>query len=250
VIDTIMRAYFLSDEERGKKDDDHKHHRHASGSTTWQPARSPRRKLLKRALLAGLLVVFVILFIRNIPTRPGAHPGMRRPAWKEAHAQALGNGQPLRGSDLSGPRPPTAPQPHQAEHVDQGVQATTGTSTASGDEERNAPPPPGAVIAERSYNGPLKFAKLAVSLKAIGATNGNANFNKNILFAVSSLKSAATLIPMACEMGLELRSYVHVAIMGRSEIHLKDLMKINGADEGCSLIYHDIDRVSHGDGDV
>lgn len=233
-----MRAYFLSDEERGKKDDDHKHHRHPSGGAAWQPARSPRRKLLKRVLLAGLIVGVIILFIHNIPTRSGAHPGMRRPAWKEAHKQVSGNGLPPRGGDPSRPRPPTAQQPHQAGHVDQGAQATTGTPTASGDEVGNALPLPGAVVAERSYNGPLKFTKLAVSLKAIGATNGNANFNKNILFAVSSLKSAATLIPMACEMGLELRSYVHVAIMGRSDIHLKDLMKINGADEGCSLIYH------------
>ncbi|KAH7030833.1 uncharacterized protein B0I36DRAFT_431083 [Microdochium trichocladiopsis] len=239
-----MRTYFLSDEELGKKDDDHKHHkhsRHASGGGSWQPARSPRRRLLKRALLAGMLVGFIIFFIHNIPDMGGAHPAMRRPNWRDPKQAAAGKGKPLAGNNPSRPRPPSSQQPHQVQHVgdEQAVPSEGDRSTLAGKDGENSPLTPGPGLEERNYNGPLRFAKLAVSLRGIGATKGNLPDNKNVLFAVSSLKSAATLIPMACEMGLELRSYVHVAIMGRSDIHLTELKKINGADESCSLIYHD-----------
>ncbi|KXJ92173.1 hypothetical protein Micbo1qcDRAFT_233477 [Microdochium bolleyi] len=237
-----MRSYFLSDEELGKKDDDHKHHKHAGPSpASWQPARSPRRRLLKRVLIAGVFVGLVFLFIHNMPAQLGPSPGMRRPSYRE---QQMGAGSAKRPLDNNG-RPNSQSSPSQvAQDVEQIGKAQQEQSTPqkpsltseNGDEPLSAP---GTARDTRSYNGPLKFPSLAISLKAIGATKGNVPINKNVLFAVSSLKSAATLLPMACEMAAELRSYVHVAIMGRSDIHLHELKSINGVDEGCSLIFHD-----------
>ncbi|KAF7521932.1 hypothetical protein G7054_g12281 [Neopestalotiopsis clavispora] len=63
--------------------------------------------------------------------------------------------------------------------------------------------------------------------------------NRNILFAASSLKSAATLLPVACQMGQESRNYVHFALISRSDIDMEELQKINGIDEGCQIIFHD-----------
>lgn len=62
--------------------------------------------------------------------------------------------------------------------------------------------------------------------------------NKNVLFAASSLKSAAALLPIACQMGTELRSYVHFALMSRSEIGLNELRAVNGVDDSCHIIFH------------
>jgi hypothetical protein len=62
--------------------------------------------------------------------------------------------------------------------------------------------------------------------------------NKNVLFAAASLKSAALLLPLACDMGNELRNYVHFALFGGSEITLEDLRFINGLDASCQVIFH------------
>jgi hypothetical protein len=76
-----------------------------------------------------------------------------------------------------------------------------------------------------------------MSLQAVTNTRGGL-YNKHILFSAASLRSAATLLPIACRMGSELRSYVHFALMGRSEIGLDDLRAVNGVDESCNIIFH------------
>jgi hypothetical protein len=62
--------------------------------------------------------------------------------------------------------------------------------------------------------------------------------NKNVLFAAASLKSAALLLPLACDMGNELRNYVHFALFGGSEITVENLRSINGLDTSCQVIFH------------
>ncbi|KAJ2973102.1 hypothetical protein NUW58_g9025 [Xylaria curta] len=92
---------------------------------------------------------------------------------------------------------------------------------------------------ERNFNGPFKFTRLAVSLQAISNTRGSQANNKNVLFIAASLKSAATLLPMACQMGAGLNNYVHFALLGRSSISMEQLWEINGIDKSCVVIFHD-----------
>ncbi|KAM5348181.1 hypothetical protein ACJ41O_008005 [Fusarium nematophilum] len=92
---------------------------------------------------------------------------------------------------------------------------------------------------DKIYTGPLKFPELAKTLRNIQATGGSYERNKNILFAASSLRSASTLLPMACQMSAQEQNFVHFALSSRHEISLKELLQINGIDESCKLIVHD-----------
>ncbi|RYP57961.1 hypothetical protein DL769_009183 [Monosporascus sp. CRB-8-3] len=205
-----MRNYFLSDVELGKKDDDHKKHAkdgRLRSAQKWLPSRGPRRRTLKGVALLAVVAFLVYAFVTNMPAGLGPNPLMRRPTFEHVP-----------------PRPP--PRVHPG-HLPPPSQANPGS---------RAPP---ASSPERTYNGPVKFLELASSLHAIAPTKGSMTVNKNVLFAAASLKSAATLLPIACQMGTELKSYVHFALMGRSNIDLAELQKVNGIDESCHLIFHD-----------
>ncbi|KAK7956079.1 uncharacterized protein PG986_005301 [Apiospora aurea] len=204
-----MRGLFLSDDERGKKDDDHKHAPRNGNlrQQTWAPARVPPRRFLKRILLVFGAAILTYLFIHNIPTDIGPRQSLR-----PSYGQAAPPGYPVRG------RPPPNASPKQT----------------SEEESVSSHEPP-----QRNYNAPPKFLELAATLRAIGATRGSLLVNRNVLFAASSLKSAAALLPVACQMGTELRNYVHFALMSRNEISTDDLLELNGIDESCHIIMHD-----------
>ncbi|OTB08170.1 hypothetical protein M426DRAFT_317274 [Hypoxylon sp. CI-4A] len=202
-----MRGFFLSDEELGKKDDDHKPSKNGAGSRqpNWHPARVPPRRSLKRIGLVLLVALLVYLFFNNIPVL-GPDARMRRPTYAYP---GFGSNAPRRpASDRS---PPASSRPN------------------------NSP----AKSSQHTFNGPIRFLDLAPTLHAISGTRGSMAVNRNVLFAASSLKSAAALLPIACQMGSELKSYVHFALMSRSDIDIKDLRKINGIDDSCQLIFHD-----------
>ncbi|KAI0844486.1 hypothetical protein F5Y00DRAFT_197876 [Daldinia vernicosa] len=203
-----MRGFFLSEEELGKKDDDHKPFKNGTGlrQPNWHPARVPPRRSLKRIAIALVVAVIIYLFIKNIPDL-GPNAQMRRPSYTyldDPDAATL-----KRPSYERSKSPPTKPHTR----------------------------PPNTP--ERNFNGPVKFLELAQTLHAIGGTRGTMAMNRNILFATSSLKSAATLLPIACQMGIELQNYVHFALMSRSDIDIRDLRKLNGIDDSCHIIFHD-----------
>ncbi|KAK8127481.1 hypothetical protein PG984_008589 [Apiospora sp. TS-2023a] len=204
-----MRGFFLNDDELGKKDDDHKHPSRNGGlrQQTWAPARVPPRRFLKRIFLVFGAALLTYLFIHNIPTDIGPRQSLR-----PSYGKTAPPGYPVRG------RPPPSTSPKETiEDEDSSV----------------------TELPQRTYNAPPKFLELAGTLRAIGTTRGSLVVNRNVLFAASSLKSAAAILPVACQMGLELRNYVHFALMSRSEISTEDLLKLNGIDEDCHLIIHD-----------
>ncbi|KAK6957729.1 hypothetical protein Daesc_000517 [Daldinia eschscholtzii] len=206
-----MRGFFLSDEELGKKDDDHKSFKNGTGlrQPNWHPARVPPRRSLKRIAIALVIAAIIYLFVRNIPVL-GPNVQMRRPSYTHPDLDATRDASAPKSPSYERPKPPpTRPRTR----------------------PQNTP--------ERNFNGPVRFLELGQTLQAIGGTRGTMMINRNILFATSSLKSAATLLPIACQMGIELQNYVHFALMGRSEITLRDLRKINGIDESCHIIFHD-----------
>ena len=220
-----MRSYFMSDVELGKKDDDH--HRHSRSSSgialapaapaTWLPTRGPRRRSLKGVAFVALIVVVVYVFVKNVPADLGPNPLMRRPSFDNSALYPPGSrSQPPPGQGLGQTQqyPPSDPN------------------------SRSKPPSGSGASSERTYNGPVKFLELASSLHAISPTKGSSAVNKNVLFAAASLRSAATLLPIACQMGGELKNYVHFALMSRSGIDLAELQKLNGIDGSCHLIFH------------
>lgn len=209
-----MGSMFLSNEELGKKDDDHKPTGFAPMRAQWSAAtRTSPRKTLKRLAIAFALGVFVYLFIKNLPTdvpiRDRRHP-VYRPA-------PVPDGPPT-PAPMPNPKPVRKP-------------------------ERPSPPPPAptpqpAAPAAR-YNGHVVLTKLTSSLYAVsGTTMGFSTSNRNVLFAAASLRSAALLLPMACQMAAELRSYVHFALMGGSEIEMEQLRLVNGIDDSCQVVFH------------
>ncbi|KAI1409611.1 hypothetical protein F5Y13DRAFT_89239 [Hypoxylon sp. FL1857] len=203
-----MRGFFLSDEELGKKDDDHKPSKSGGGlrQPNWHPTRVPPRRSLKRIALVLAVATIVYLFIKNIPVL-GPDARMRRPSY--AYPPDLAPNVPKR---------PAYEQPQPA-------------SSKPNSRPPNTP--------ERIFNGPVRFLELAPTLHAISGTRGTMLNNRNVLFASSSLKSAATLLPIACQMGSELKSYVHFALMSRSDIEIPELRKVNGIDDSCQIIFHD-----------
>lgn len=190
-----------------KKDDDL--HVKSGGRTGWRAKGGPRvppRKTFKRLGLALLLGLFVYVFVHNIPTDLGQRD-RRHPAYVYPNSK--------------GP---------------------------SGDASKTNTPIPNDVSSlgaseARDYDGPIRFLELAETLHAIGETKGTAQNNKNVLFMASTIKSANKLLPIACQMGRELRSYVHFALISRNEIPMKALRDMNGIGEDCHLIFHGMKHV-------
>ncbi|KAL6719190.1 hypothetical protein ACLMJK_003427 [Lecanora helva] len=197
-----LSSIFAGDEELGKKDDDH---RPLNGATTptWsarKPAPAWRRRRIFYAICA-LLLVYV--FVKNIPTDLGPAPrhGFMTPD--------------VQGGKLS-------------------------SDTQSPPIGRPKRPATGSEAEEHYHDGPIKFYKLAASLHGVARLEGQHEVNKNVLFAASSLKSASELIPLACEMARWDRNNVHVAIMGRDDLEIAELKKVNNIeDEDCKVYWHD-----------
>ncbi|KAF9881563.1 hypothetical protein CkaCkLH20_00709 [Colletotrichum karsti] len=212
-----LRSFvFLSDEEMGKKDDDH-NRGSANGNPMllrnrnpqWQPAaKMPSRRLFRRIAYLFIIAGALWYFLGDLSFSFGE----RRPNYIYPYTDGSRDHIPN----------PIRDGPHR---LSGGRKAKPGTPMPS--------------ISEHDYNGPVKFHRLASSLHAIAATKGSLAVNQNVLFAAASLRSASTLLPFACQMGMELRSYVHFAVMGRSEIELDDIKKINGIDDSCYIIWHD-----------
>lgn len=113
---------------------------------------------------------------------------------------------------------------------------------SDGAPEPNLPTPNEVVSHEahaaRDYDGPIRFLELADSLYAISETKGTMQINKNVLFLASTLQSASKLLPIACQMGRQLRSYVHFALVSRDGIPMQQLRDMNSIDDDCHTIFH------------
>ncbi|KAK4178206.1 hypothetical protein QBC36DRAFT_299552 [Triangularia setosa] len=225
-----MGLFTNNDDAMVKKDDDHKPGKTLPTRAPWAPSsvpRTPPRKTIKRLVIALAIGFFIYLFIKNLPPMDGQ---IRR----DYRHPRYGDRKPL--GKQPGPMPKMKPPPPERIPKNPVVKDTPSGQPAA----VVAPPPVVPVANTRTYDGPIYFRKLAATLQAIeSSTSGYSAVNKNVLFAAASLKSASLLLPMACKMGTELRSYVHFALMGGSEIDLDELRAVNGIDESCQIIFHD-----------
>jgi hypothetical protein len=193
------------DEELGKKDDDHRYRpaRQSSWSMWNHTFRWRRRRIL--LAIVGLLVLYYCFHGSSDDYEDTNEPRYR--------------GRPI---------------------------ASTYQKPGANDDEPTGPPPDtqkprrGDAI-PHTYDGPIRFFRLASSLRSSASeTGGYEKKNRNILFAMSNLKSASTLLPMVCDMSQWNRNHVHAAFMGREDIPLADLLAINGIDKAkCAAVWHD-----------
>lgn len=212
------KMMLAKDEELGKKDDDHK----PVQSSTWHQWIRP---FARKRRIAGLLVAcyLVYLFIHNIPT--DLKPLIQRPSYS---GPQLDPRRPVQWRAKTPRPPPPPPLPE------------------------NQPPPPGLApnppvgqseITDTTvhyYEGPVKFYYLAATLHSVARLAGRRSADRNVLFAASDLQSAATIIPLACEMSRWKRNLVHMAFFGREEMSIEDLKTINGVDKTtCDIYWHD-----------
>ena len=189
------------DEEFGKKNDDHRPLIDSAASATWSARHSspPFRK--RRIIYSICALLFVYVFIKNIPTDLGPSPRLT-PSFSSGQEGKL----PPESSDPPSRKPRKPATPSEAQ--------------------------------EHYHDGPIKFYMLASSLHAVSRLGGQHESNKNVLFAASNLKSASEIIPLACEMARWDRNDVHFAIMGRDDMEIPEIKKINGVEEDCNVHWH------------
>lgn len=197
----LLDRFFTGDKELGKKDDDHRPGVGAALPSSWAPRQSMPAFRRRRYFYALLVILFIYLFIKNIPSDigPNSQRGdirvpLRRPS-SQSVASALPSGVP----------------PHPDKPSD----------------------------AEKYYfSGPIKFYKLAMSLHSVAGLAGHNGANKNVLFAASSLRSASEILPLACEMATWKRNDVHFALMGRDDLEVAEIMRLNGLSTECEIHWH------------
>lgn len=204
---SFLESIFAGEDELGKKDDDRRPNRNSGVSSTWL-ARKPPTLPRKRRLVYGLIACFALfLFFKNIPPPDPFAP------------------QPARNRPIydSQPSPNTKPKV-------KGIPEST----------QEAPPRPDVPSDAENhyYEGPIKFFKLAASLHAISRLQTWSDADNNVLFAASNLKSAAEIIPLACEMARIERNVVHLALMGRDDLAIDEIKSLNGADSECNIQWH------------
>lgn len=213
MVAPLTARLYPGDEELGKKDDDYKLGSKSPLSSVWQHRRpSIRKQAIKRLFIGVGVLALLYFFFKNMPTDLGNRSG--RPTY--THSSGHQN-------------PNHALKPNTAKQSE--AQDTHRSKTGTHGEESNG-------VGQYSYNGPIKFYQLAATIKAISQTRGYNDANQNVLFAASNLKSAAILLPIACEMATWKRNFVHFVIMGRDDMSMDILKAVNGMEDGCGIWFH------------
>lgn len=211
---------FPDDEELGKKNDDF----HANKMSKWSVRARPGGWRKRRILGVVLGCIALYFFIVNIPRDLGPVNARLRPN-RPVYGNARG-GRAVPKSEYNFDRQDVYP-PELADN------AAAGAAARAAKEDLEDP----TLRKDLSYDGPVRFYNLATTLRPIAAMGAG---NKHVLFAASDLKTAGSLIPMACEMAGWKRNIVHFAIMGRDKIPISEIIEMNGASTPqCAVHWHD-----------
>ncbi|KAG5939214.1 hypothetical protein E4U53_007856 [Claviceps sorghi] len=238
------------DEEMAKKSDDGPVPRHPGyprHRADWTAARLPRlRPWMKRITVYALLAVALLFFFRRrghsspIPESHDYNAISR--AYEErfrpdAEAPAGRLAKDVSRPDHGSPLTEAARKAHKMAAGKKDSLHQSPSKHPAGKRQKAAGS--GSLESRPKYDGPIRYPALASTLGAISATAGSSRKNRNVLFAAASLKSASTLLPMACDMAMERLNYVHFAFLGVADVSIKDLLEINGIDKDCKLLTHD-----------
>jgi len=157
----------------------------------------------KRALVAVLVLCGIYFFIKYLPTDV-----------------------PPVGSRID----PRTGQP-QGHPVDLTSTSKQGKSGRPAVKESGSP-------VDQTYDGPVRFYQLAHSLRPhLRRVEGD---NDNVLFLLRDLRTATSLLPLACEMANHNRSQVHVAVMTLRENSIEEIKAVSGTEAtDCPIFWHD-----------
>lgn len=215
---------FADDEELGKKSDDHQPSKMGKWNVRTRPGGWRKRRI------AGVILGCVALyfFIVNIPRDMGpvnARIRSNRPVYGKTKG-----GRAIPKSEYNFERPGVYPP-----EIDDDTPVAPATRGRI--EDNDASP---TTQKDLSYDGPVRFYKLASTLHQIASIVDYRPGNRHVLFTASDLGAAASLIPMACEMASWKRNTVHFAIMGRDNIPIPQIVEMNGAGgTQCPIYWHD-----------
>lgn len=111
--------------------------------------------------------------------------------------------------------------------------------------EEETPGDPDSLFPEASdskgydFDGPIRFPRLSKSLYNIEKKFGEKEDNNHVLFTAASLTGISELIPLACDMASEKTNIVHFGIMGRHDIPMGTLLRVNGVGAtDCPVYWH------------
>ncbi|KAG6009595.1 hypothetical protein E4U21_001962 [Claviceps maximensis] len=224
----------------------------SSTSTNWTASRMPRRSWVKRLTVYAIIataIFFLFFRRRDHSTSVFGSIGPSTGSWtgydpiERAYDERFGPDNKKEG--LAGRVPPAKAVGIRPAAKAAGGQDSLHHSPLSKDpiekhqKALGDAASGGSLKSRPKYDGPVHLPALSSTLRAISVTGGSLRKNRNVLFAAASLKSVSTLLPMACEMAMELHNYVHFAFMGVADISMTELLEINGIDKACHLVTHD-----------
>ncbi|KAJ5690293.1 hypothetical protein N7462_004685 [Penicillium macrosclerotiorum] len=196
-----------TDEELGKKDDDHRFPDHPRFRPI-HPSRIPR----PRRLLFIILILFAVYqFFKHMPT--DLTPAAERYNPKIASLKHQNPISSPPGPNQSPPRPKVE------------------SSLMSDGKDHE-------MITEVNYDGKIKFYELAQSLPHREHDANTAS--RAVVFAASSLHSVSDMLPLACKMATKQLNHVHFVLMGKDEVSIRGIKQVNGIyDSDCPITWHD-----------
>ncbi|GLA80524.1 hypothetical protein AtubIFM56815_001348 [Aspergillus tubingensis] len=218
---------FLADEELGKKDDDHQSrtvHSQPWRSKQWKPPR-PRRFVL------GIVALYLLyLFFKNMPTDLAPAPERFNPALAQARQAALRFQQEHLQQQSQ----------QQGQQEKEELQPPLSGAPPQGPPERNeADAKPSD---ELYYNGKINFYYLAKSLHRFQGqvSRYQKPTSHAVVFAAASLESVSDLLPLACQMAGRKLNEVHMVLLGRDDVSIEGIQRVNGIDDAnCPVNWHD-----------
>lgn len=202
---------YLADEELGKKDDDHRPRTGRKPLWRAKQWRAPR----PRRLIIGIIVLYLVyLFFKNMPTDlPPAverlHPGFTQTQ------QSSGKSRPP--PMLSSVTPAKGPPPRADSHTN--------------------------IKEDFYYEGEIRFNALARTLQRFWKppTRHGGSISRAVVFAGSNLRSVSDLLPLACRMAEQKINEVHFVLMGRDDVSIEGIQRVNGINEvDCPIVWHGV----------
>jgi hypothetical protein len=214
------------DEEQGKKDDDHR----AGASGQWLSGLRGLLRVRRKRLIMFMLAIVAIWFLFTHRLQDMLHGDSAIESASE-YVQVDPH-----GGDITEENPGGSGN-HYGLWYDDTAKSET---TLAPQVVRGKKPDKNKDATKYYYEGTIKFFALPATIHSTSRLSGYRNRNQNILLAAANLKSTSALMPLACEMAKSVRTQVHMAFMGRNDLPMEEILRLNGIDKRyCRAYFHD-----------